>query len=435
MDSVIREIPQFKHLTRRSYLLMKPKFARFRYLAWLVLTLSLWACHGVEDRGADPTTQTVRTTAAYRSLHLGQTQSPTSPVATTAAANNGEAIVILNHTPGAPQVDHVLYVTPDSSVVRITYADGNLPSSAEADGVTVNFSNYTSASVQLEILPENGQPINAVIPLDDISQKLVPEIATVPRVARAEEAPNVIRGLYYRAIVGIRLFGCGTQAALTAQGITTPQPFLHVAQAACDSLLVSLLRAFLAAGDFANNVIPGLTEEPACDFTQSGWIDNFDLATQCALGIGLQLVDAIEKSFPDLHSAIVGTTPTPQPTATPTSTNNNSNQDNNQSSLHCRQGKFRCDNGNRACNEDVCDGVDNCGDGSDESSTVCTSEVICCKNSNGCPGEGAGACGVTCCCCGSNQKCGRFFLDGCVSAPGRAAPESFVERMVTQERR
>lgn len=37
----------------------------------------------------------------------------------------------------------------------------------------------------------------------------------------------------------------------------------------------------------------------------------------------------------------------------------------------CPPGKYRCDNNNCVFNTNVCDNVDHCGDGSDETITAC----------------------------------------------------------------
>lgn len=37
----------------------------------------------------------------------------------------------------------------------------------------------------------------------------------------------------------------------------------------------------------------------------------------------------------------------------------------------CPPGKYRCDNHNCVFNTNVCDGLDHCGDGSDETKTAC----------------------------------------------------------------
>lgn len=373
----------------------------------------LVSCSGVDNRGDDEPLL-LTTTAAYRSLRLGQTEDPGSPVATTAGANNGEAIIVLNRAPGSTSVDHVLYVSPATQVARITYDNGNLPSTAEGQGTSFVFSNYTETTVDVTAIPSEGNTFTVTLPLDDVVRKVVSQLGGIARLARAEP-DDVIRALYARAIIGMRLFGCGSLSAFAVQGAAVPAAFQPLGQAACSSLLVDLLRAFLASDDFSTRVITGLREEPSCNFSSPGWIESFANAEQCALGISSQLLSEIYRIFPDLEAALQGTpTPTPQPTATPSSAGDNGDSDT--SSLRCDRGKFRCDDGGRTCNENACDGRNDCRDGSDESSSLCTAEVLCCINSNGCPGENAGTCTLSCCCCPSGKRCSRSpFLRGCVN--------------------
>lgn len=388
----------------------------------LLVLGALWlssfaSCHGVSSDKELPE-RAVTNTNAFRSLRLGQTTSPTSPVATTAAANNGEAIVVLNRTPGTNLVEHVLYMSPQTEVARVTFADGVLPSSAEAAGVKLFFGKFAVGTVEIQIVPQAGSSFTLNVPLDTISMKLIDQLlnskAAPSRLAREAESPEVLRVLYTKAIVGIRLFGCGSQSVLASNGISLPPSFTQIAQSACSSLLVDLLRAFIAAGQFTPNTIPGLTEEGACDFTDPNWINDFTKAEQCANAIGGDLIDEIDRIFPDVETAVEGTpTPTPTPQSTPKP--DNSNDDDNQSSLHCDKGKFRCANGDRTCNEFACNGHHDCSDGSDEDSNLCTAEVLCCINANGCPGEAGGTCTQACCCCPSGQKCSKSpYLHGCV---------------------
>ena len=239
----------------------------------------------------------------------------------------------------------------------------------------------------------------------------------------------MLRALYSRALIAVRLFGCGSLAAFSQAGIAIPVAFQSVSQSACGSQLTELLRAFLAAGDFSANTIFGLAEEPTCDFSQPSWSANFSNAQQCALGTGGELLSTILELFPPLDVAVLGTptpTPTPLPTPPPTSPDEDEDSDNDETALRCNEGRFRCADGSRACNEDACNGVSDCNDGSDESPTVCTAEVLCCIASAGCPGEGAGTCSAACCCCPGGFKCSRSpYLDGCVTAEGRAIPESW----------
>ncbi len=388
-------------------------------LIFLLAILSA-ACHGVDDRSAD-TQQLVRNTYAFRSLRLGQTESPNSPVATTAAANNGEAVVVLNRAPGSTLVDHLLYVSSPSEVARISFSDGTLPSSAEGGGVQFTFSNYTTSTVDVQAFSDGTRLASATVPLSDVVQKLMTQLPQLNSaglatpLSRAAESDPVLRALYTKTIIAVQLFGCGAGSAFALAGVPIPPAYGALSQSACESVLVDLLRALIAEGSFGARLIEGLKEEPSCDFSDADWIRNFSNAEQCALGVGSQLIETVLRSFPDIGIAVLGTpTPTPTPASTPKPSSNN-DEDDNDDTPRCRRGKFQCSSGDTICNENACDGDLDRRDGSDEASSLCTAEVLCCKASNGCPGENSGTCSATCGCYGSGRQCSASpYLSGCV---------------------
>ncbi len=411
---------------RRISLLAPRVFRNNSALAVLFsfLVAALGACDGVDSRDTETATTIARNTNAFRSLRLGQTESPNSPVATTAGANNGEAIIILNRAPGSITVDHVLYVTPTSQVARITYADGNLPSSAEGGGLKLGFGSYKADTVEVTITASDGKSAVATVPLSDTVIKFLAQISAPTRAGRAAESPAVLRELYMRAIIGVQLFGCGSVTAFAQTGIPIPPELASLSQSACTSLLVDLLRAFISLPDFAAQVITGIDEEPSCDFSSPDWINNFDNAVQCALGVGGDLLDAILQISPNVQISVVPTPePTPEPTPRPRPPEDDDDDDDedepdepDEPELVCSLGFFDCSNGQQTCNEFACNGASDCIDGSDESNTLCTTEVLCCIGSGGCPGESAGACAPGCCCCGAGRKCSDSpFLDGCIA--------------------
>jgi hypothetical protein len=76
---------------------------------------------------------------------------------------------------------------------------------------------------------------------------------------------------------------------------------------------------------------------------------------------------------------------------------------------------FTCSNGSTICADKVCNGTNDCRDGSDEASSICGQESSCCVATNGCPSETASTCGATCCCCPYGQACDRNNpANGCV---------------------
>lgn len=82
----------------------------------------------------------------------------------------------------------------------------------------------------------------------------------------------------------------------------------------------------------------------------------------------------------------------------------------------CTTGVFSCGNGNVICSNKVCNRTNDCGDNSDEGTTMCGQALSCCQATNGCPGETASSCASSCCCCPYGQVCDRANpARGCVA--------------------
>lgn len=89
-------------------------------------------------------------------------------------------------------------------------------------------------------------------------------------------------------------------------------------------------------------------------------------------------------------------------------------------SINCSNGTFTCANGTLICAENVCNQTDNCGDGSDESASLCGNQESCCVATRGCPGETGSLCGQGCCCCPYAQACNQSdWRAGCMGAATR----------------
>lgn len=83
----------------------------------------------------------------------------------------------------------------------------------------------------------------------------------------------------------------------------------------------------------------------------------------------------------------------------------------------CTSGTFVCGNGKLICRDKVCNGKNDCGDSSEEGSSMCGAPQSCCQVTNGCPGETGSTCGGTCCCCPYGQACDRVNPGrGCVAS-------------------
>lgn len=81
----------------------------------------------------------------------------------------------------------------------------------------------------------------------------------------------------------------------------------------------------------------------------------------------------------------------------------------------CSTGTFVCGNGKLICRDKICNNANDCGDNSDEGSSICGVSQSCCQVTNGCPGETGSDCGSSCCCCPYGQACDRVNPGrGCV---------------------
>lgn len=78
---------------------------------------------------------------------------------------------------------------------------------------------------------------------------------------------------------------------------------------------------------------------------------------------------------------------------------------------------YNCVNGRIISADLVCNGHNNCGDGSDETEEKCGSEASCCILTGGCPSERSHTCGEFCCCCPDGQVCDRDNpANGCINS-------------------
>jgi hypothetical protein len=374
-------------------------------------------CSGVER---DDTPPVGRVSRAVQSLMLGQTQSPLSPVATTAGLNSGESVIVLNREAGSTDISHVLYVSKESDVARVTVGGDGLPLSVQTENVSATFLNATTNTIDVILTfiradgsAEAGEQFT--VPLTEETQKLL----TSSRLNRIE-SPDVVRRLLLGVIVAVRTFGCAGQDAASFDA--APAEFLQLTASACGSLLLDVLRIVTSSDDdqeIESRIVEGLSERSTCDFTVPGWLGRFDDASDCALNVSSELSGIIQTNFPTITSVLAPPTPSPEPT--PVASDSSSSDTGGEDPMmtpNCNKGVFQCGDGGLTCRENLCDGNIDCANAADESGSICTAEVLCCIASNGCPLENAGSCAPTCCCCGSNQQCDQSdFLKGCQAIP------------------
>jgi hypothetical protein len=83
----------------------------------------------------------------------------------------------------------------------------------------------------------------------------------------------------------------------------------------------------------------------------------------------------------------------------------------------CGTGMFTCTDGTCIPSGQVCNGTQNCPDGSDEATALCSNLDECCVATDNCPGETGETCGTDgCCCCPGGQAC-CANMSGCCSSP------------------
>lgn len=183
---------------------------------------------------------------------------------------------------------------------------------------------------------------------------------------------------------------------------------------ACQAYFNALDAGELSPGDLTNSRIANL-EQGAADFLANNPINIFDPNAVSAAASSVRNSTGNGASAPGAPAA----TPTPD----------------TGSGLNCQTTESSCADGTPVCAELVCNGTQDCADGSDEDPAICGEQSACCQATNGCPGESATECSAECCCCDFGEICDQGNnANGCVAArvTGRSRfPE--LEKVIGQE--
>jgi uncharacterized membrane protein YgcG len=401
-------------------------------------------CDGVGSGGQGFDTGSANFSNTFKSFRLGQTESANSPVATTAAANNGEAIIILNSSENEADVEVVIYVSEDQDIVRLTIGEDNRLVTATNGDTRATFSNFTTNTVQVQNVDKADQAPRTISIDPDVVKIINSGID-----GRIIQDPQVIRRLLRIAIQALKVFGCTGREFARLEGL--PESFANVSNAACESLLVDIILTRLASNSDLE-FLTGLPENDACNFEEGGWFDDFSFAETCARGLSRSLLDLVNSETPNVDIALFPNSSSSSISSSSDSGVSDSGSggttgDSGTSSggttgggttggggepmppLNCELGFYSCLNGEQICLENACNGSSDCSDGSDELSSICRPDVICCLENRGCPNETPGSCALECCCCNAGQLCDQnTLLNGCTNDSNfRAGKDQYVD--------
>ena len=247
------------------------------------------ACGGVS--GTDDPQLGVSASGAFRSLRLGQSSSPTSPVAVSAAIDTRESLVILNSSPASSLIAHVLYKGASGAVARITVDNLGRPTSAATADANVIFANYTATTVDLQIEVAGILGPITTTTLSNTAIELLNAAPSSARQGRETQGESTTLEVLRGGVLAAETFGCSGRQ-LAGQG-EIPNSFTFLANEACESRLVDAVQEVVEEGDVDDRFVPDIEESSSCDFDDPDWIDNFSNAESCAGIVGDDLVEEV----------------------------------------------------------------------------------------------------------------------------------------------
>lgn len=273
---------------------------------WLFTTVALFAvavffgCGGVT--GGEPGT-VVAADRTTRSLRLGQTDTPNSPVAISAAVDTRESFVVLDRDLTSGGIEQVLYRSGQGEVVSIVVSSDGRPLSAQTATAQVTFSNYTDITVDVTITSQGVVMGSLTVALqNDVRDILQSGNSRSParssyRVLSDQAIRNILRG----AVVAIRTFGCA--GVSVEESIDVGPQFARLAEASCGSLLVSTVRTVVQDQEEPLETLftTDLPDSMNCNFASEG---DFSSASNCASDIGGQLVTEVLFETPLVGSVV-----------------------------------------------------------------------------------------------------------------------------------
>jgi len=262
------------------------------------------ACGGVS--GSSVEDDQIFESDSFRSLRLGQSASSDRRVATSAAINNRESLIVLNSEEGSSDIVHVLYTSADNEVARITVDSSDRPVTAETENALATFSNYTDTTVDVSILADGVQFPATTVALDPAVLGLLTRTRFPTRFAREGDSieNEILRQLLEGALIATRTFGCAGNAAAAASGASSA--FTGFTNATCNSVLLDTVAAVIEEDDqeISERIVEDIVEVDSCNFELPGWTDNFGNAQGCASGVSDDLVSEVIQDTPDFTTAV-----------------------------------------------------------------------------------------------------------------------------------
>ncbi len=294
----------------------------FLYLSFFGLTiLIIHACaqdSGDKNQNSDSQSTTRSAVESSINLRLGQVSNSNSPVAVSAALENGESIVILSRIVGEVMQFDVIYTSTTGEQLTVTFDPTGRPLSAQTRDALVTFSNYSTNTVDVTL--QSGS-ITRVLPAQAIDNNAISflEGDTMLRILLGldKDIDSGTRGLLAAAFSSLQIVACSADNILSSFSSFesfVPGVFASISSGACSSKLLDSVSSILNKTDYKEITANNLGNFSQCDIAQT-----FEELNTCAKMIGEETANAAQEGFTGDYQADIAT-PTPTPHETHTST-------------------------------------------------------------------------------------------------------------------
>ena len=276
----------------------------------------LYACGGSGNSNDPSAKSDLEPVKASINLRLGQVSKSSSPVAVSAALENGESIVLFNREGDSNSDFEVAYKNAADQLLLVTFDQTGRPKSGQARDAIVSFSNYTKNTVDITI--KTGTNLKADSSRTFINQPIDPDslafldsdIMIKILLGLDNDRDSGIRGLLAPAFSSLKIVGCLSDNILSqfqnAEG-SSPEIFSAVTSGICNSQLLSSVNDILNKSNYQEITVTGLDTPASCNTPL-----NFDSFEACSIAVGDQNVIASENGYVNEF---------PRPTPTPTDDN------------------------------------------------------------------------------------------------------------------
>ena len=289
----------------------------------LALFLIISICIFISCNGSGNTSNVAKEGAlppvkASINLRLGQLSKASSPVAVSAALENGESIVIFNQAISTGLNTSVSYNNSQNETLFADFDVSGRPAMAETEDAQLTFTNYTKTTVDVTIKVKSNQKAGDLTrtlfnqPIDPEALNFLDGDTMIRILLGLDgDADSGTRALLAAAFSSLKLVSCTSidiiEKLQSLEGIS-PGILSNVSSSICRSQLLESVEEILDKTNYQEITVTQLNSNPACDLPFS-----FDAATQCAVSVGEQNVIAAENGFVDEFP-----TPTPEIVTTPT---------------------------------------------------------------------------------------------------------------------